>query len=79
MALRLTWDLERAITSEATSVPYCSASWLVRRKGKHACLGRGEWTDNVLGIVVHNDCHAVHAETVRLGHHSFNEAVRDMV
>ena len=30
-------------------------------------------------IVIHDDCHAVHAQSVRLGHHALTEAVRDVV
>lgn len=34
---------------------------------------------DVLGVVVHDDSHAVHVEAVGLGHHALSEAVGDVV
>lgn len=65
------------MTSEATSLPYCSASWLgcsqqagTGRRAEYRCL---------LCVVVHDDGHAVHVEAVGLRHHALAEAVRDVV
>lgn len=34
---------------------------------------------HVLGVVVHDDSHAVHVEAVGLGHHALAEAVGNVV
>jgi len=33
----------------------------------------------LVGVIIHDDGHAVHAETVCLGHHSLSESVRNVV
>ena len=39
------------------------------------CIGRG----NILCVVVHDDSHTVHIETVCLGHHTLSESVGDVI
>jgi hypothetical protein len=34
---------------------------------------------DILGVIVHNDGHTVHAEAVSLGGHALAETIRDMV
>ena len=76
IAAKLRFDREAAMTSEATSLPYCSASWLHGFVSYYnMCTGRGD----ILCVVVHDHRHTVHVETVRLGHHSLTETVCYMI
>lgn len=45
---------------------------------RYAQMRKTERQD-VLGVVVHDDGHAVHIKAVRLGHHALPKAVRDVV
>src|SRR6266550_5430046 len=63
--------------SSAASAPYLSASAL-QRKAKEV-YGEREQKENVLCIVIHNSCNAVHIKAVGLGRHPFPKPVGDMV
>ena len=43
IVVRLIWDHEQAITSEAMSVPYCSAIWLVAKHQRLNGNTLGRW------------------------------------
>ncbi len=51
------------------------------RRQSRVLAERGEENkrDDALGVVVHDDRHAVHVQAVRLRHHALPEAVRDVV
>lgn len=71
-------EAERARISFATSGPCCCASCLSEGMSKQLLqTGINHW--NALSIVVHDNGHATHIETIGFGHHALSESISDMI